>query len=310
MNLSPRIVSLLPSATEIVCALGFKDHLVGRSHECDFPAGLDHLPVCSAPRIDVDGSGREIDDEIRDIVHRGLSVYEVREDLLKSLAPDFIVTQTQCEVCAVSQKDVENAVHQWTGGQPHIVSLEPSVLDDVWSDIRHVAELLNVRSVADRIVDVLRSRMRSIRERTAGSKARPRVATVEWTNPLMSAGNWVPELIDMAGGENLFGETGKHSPELQWRDLRDADPDTILVLPCGFSLDRALEETESLSKRDGWASLKAVSDHRVYAADGHHFFNRPGPRLVESLEIVAEILNPGVMHFGHEGSGWRRFFSG
>jgi iron complex transport system substrate-binding protein len=309
VNLSPRIVSLLPSATEIVCALGFKDHLVGRSHECDFPAGLDNLPVCSAPRIDVGGGSREIDDEIRDIVRRGLSVYEVREDVLKSLAPDFIVTQTQCEICAVSKKDVENAVHQWTGGQPQIVSLEPRVLDDVWSDIRHVAELLNVRSVADRIVDVLRSRMRSIRERTAGIEARPRVATVEWTEPLMSAGNWTPEIIDMAGGENLFGETGKHSPSLKWRELRDADPDTILVMPCGFSLDRALEATEALSKRDGWASLKAAGNHRVYAADGHHFFNRPGPRLVESLEIVAEILNPGVMHFGHESSGWTRFFS-
>ena len=194
-----RIVSLLPSATEIVCAVGFKDSLVGRSHECDYPEEVEDLPVCSSPRIKADGDDREIDDAIRDIVRRGLSVYEVREDVLKSLKPDFIITQTQCEVCAVSEKQLRRAVHEWTEAKPEIISLSPNVVEDVLRDIRRVAESLGVRHHGDKIVDVLRSRMRSIKERTAILGKRLRVATIEWIDPLMSAGNWMPELVEMAG---------------------------------------------------------------------------------------------------------------
>ena len=307
MTESPRIVSLLPSATEIVCALGFSDHLVGRSHECDFPEGLNDRPVCSSPRLNVDGTSQQIDDEVRDIVRRGLSVYDVREDVLKSLKPDFIVTQTQCEVCAVSEKDVERAVRDWTGARPTIVSLEPNLLEDVWNDVRRVADALDARHEGDRVVDVLRSRMRTIEDKAAAIGEKPSVATIEWIDPLMSAGNWMPELIAMAGGESLFGESGKHSPWLDWATLRAADPDVVLVTPCGFDLERTLQESKALERLDGWRELGAVRGGRCYAADGHHYFNRPGPRLADSLEIIAQILHPAHFDFGHGADRWRRF---
>ncbi len=309
MAVSPRIVSLLPSATEIVCAVGFKDNLVGRSHECDYPEEVEDLPVCSSPRIDVDGDSREVDDAVRDIVRRGLSVYQVDEDLLKSLKPDFIITQTQCEVCAVTEKQLRRAVFEWTGERPEIISLSPNVVDDVLRDIRRVAEALGVRHQGDKIVDVLRSRMRSIKERAAVVGSRPRVATIEWIEPLMSGGNWMPELVEMAGGQNLFGETGKHSPKLSWQDLRAADPDAILISPCGLSLNRTLKEAKALEKLEGWDSLTAVKNNRCFAADGHHFFNRPGPRLADSLEIITQALHPDHFNFGHGPDRWRQIAS-
>jgi len=304
---SPRIVSLLPSATEIVCALGFSDHLVGRSHECDFPEGLDDRPVCSSPRLNVDGTSNRIDDEVRDIVRRGLSVYDVREDVLKSLKPDFIVTQTQCEVCAVSEKDVERAVRDWTGARPNIISLEPNLLEDVWNDVRRVADVLDARHEGGRVVDLMRSRMYAVKHKAAAIGEKPSVATIEWIDPLMSAGNWMPELIAMAGGESLFGESGKHSPWLDWATLRAADPDVVLVTPCGFDLERTLQESKALERLDGWRELGAVRGGRCYAADGHHYFNRPGPRLADSLEIIAQILHPAHFDFGHGADRWRRF---
>ena len=306
MNASPHIVSLLPSATEIVCVLGFGEHLVGRSHECDFPAGVGDRPVCSSPRLNEDASSKHIDDQVRDIVRRGLSVYEVREETLRSLKPDFIITQTQCEVCAVSERDVEQAVAEWTGTRPKIISLKPNLLEDVWSDVRRVAEALDARHQGDRVVDVLRSRMRAIEDRSAVIEKKPGVATIEWVDPLMSAGNWMPELIAMAGGENLFGQAGEHSPLLNWTALQEADPDVILISPCGFDLERTLKESHSLEILEGWSKLAAVRSGQFYAADGHHYFNRPGPRLAESLEIIAEILHPAHFDFGHHLNCWRR----
>ena len=306
MAVSPRIVSLLPSATEIVCALGFREKLVGRSHECDYPEEVEDLPVCSSPRVEMDGGSREIDDSIRDIVRRGLSVYEVQTDVLRSLKPDYIVTQTQCEVCAVSEKQLRRAVQEWTGAKPEIISLSPCVVEDVLRDIRRVAEILGVRHHGDKIVDVLRSRMRSIKERTAVLGNRPRVATIEWIDPLMSGGNWMPELVEMASAENLFGQTGKHSPKLQWQELRAADPDAILISPCGFDLNRTLQAAKTLETLEGWDSLTAVKNSRCFAADGHHFFNRPGPRLADSLEIITQALYPDHFDFGHGPERWRQ----
>lgn len=307
MTKSPRIVSLLPSATEIVCALGFSDHLVGRSHECDFPEGLDNRLVCSSPRLNVDGTSKRIDDDVRNIVRRGLSVYDVREDVLKSLKPDFIITQIQCEVCAISEKDVERAVRDWTGARPKIISLEPNLLEDVWNDVRRVADALDARHEGDRVVDRIRSRMYAVKHKAAAIGEKPSVATIEWIDPLMSAGNWMPELIAMAGGESLFGESGKHSPRLDWPALRAADPDVVLVIPCGFDLGRTLQESKALETLDGWRELGAVRGGRCYAADGHHYFNRSGPRLADSLEILAQILHPAHFDFGRGADRWRRF---
>jgi iron complex transport system substrate-binding protein len=303
----PRIVSLLPSATEIVSALGFAGNLVGRSHECDFPAGVDALPVLTASKVRLTGSSRDIDDGVRAVVENGLAVYRVDAERLRALQPDLIVTQDQCDVCAVSLKDVEAAVCDWTGLAPTVVSLIPTDLDGVWDDMRRVAEALGDKAAGEKLVEALKVRMHAIAETAAGLSERPTVATIEWIDPLMTGGNWMPELVAMTGGRNLFGAAGEHSPYLEWEALRGADPDVIVVLPCGFGIARAEAEMPALADLPGWQGLKAVRAGRVYVTDGHHYFNRPGPRLVESLEIMAEILHPEAFDFGHEGAGWRRW---
>ncbi|HKA21330.1 MAG TPA: cobalamin-binding protein [Blastocatellia bacterium] len=302
-----RIVSLIASATEIVCALGFESQLVGRSHECDYPASVKSLPQLTSPKFKVEGSSLEIDQRVKSIVEEALSVYRVDPALLEELNPTHIITQSQCEVCAVSLKDVEAAVCQLTSSQPMIVSLEPNSLDDVWTDIIRVGEALSASDSAEQLVDELRGRMDDIVQRTHWVDSNPTVAYVEWIDPLMAGGNWMPELISMAGGVNLFGEAGKHSPWMTWEELVAKDPDIIFVSPCGFDMPRTLEEMNILSNKPKWDSLKSVKGGRVFVADGNQYFNRPGPRLAESLEILAEIIHPNLFHFGHEGSGWIRF---
>ncbi len=303
---SPRIISLIPSGTEIVCALGFEDNLVGRSHECDFPPGIGRLPICTEPRIETEGSSVEVDRQIKETVRRAISVYRVDEPMLVKLRPDVIVTQSQCEVCAVSLNDVEKAVGEWIDTRPHIVSLEPNQLADVWRDIRTAATALGAPDTGKRLIANLTARISAIAGRAAELGSRPTVACVEWIDPLMAAGNWVPELIALAGGHNLFGEAGKHSPWMTWEDLLVTNPDAILVMPCGYDVAKTRSEMVVLTERPEWRRLEAVRSNRVFLTDGSQYFNRPGPRLVESLEIVAETLHPDKFRFGHEGSGWVR----
>jgi iron complex transport system substrate-binding protein len=302
----PRIISLIASATEIVCALGFESRIVGRSHECDFPASVKRLPVCTSPKFQVEGLSYEIDERVKAILQEALSVYRVDADLLERLRPTHIITQSQCEVCAVSLKDVEQAVCQFTSSQPVVVSLEPNALADVWSDIRRVAAALNAPERGEELVAGLRQRMDEIAAKARTAQSRPTVACVEWIEPLMAAGNWTPELVEMAGGVNIFGEAGKHSPWMKWEELVAADPDAILISPCGFDITRTTEEAHLLAGKPEWPELKAVKENRVFVADGNQYFNRPGPRLVESLEILAEILHPELFHFGHKEKGWIR----
>ena len=302
----PRVVSLISSATEIVCALGCEEALVGRSHECDFPASVTGLPVCTAPKFNVQGTSREIDRDVKTLLRDSLSVYRVDADRLAELEPDVIVTQAQCEVCAVSLRDVERAVCQWLKACPKLVSLVPNALADVWDDVGRVADALGVPDAGTELVARLRSRVDAIAERAKGLPHRPTVACVEWIDPLMSAGNWMPELVELAGGVNLFGEAGKHSPWMTVEQLVAADPGVIVVQPCGFDIERSRAELPALAGRPEWQRLRAVREGRVFLTDGNQYFNRPGPRLVESLEILAELLHPEVFHFGHEGTGWQR----
>ena len=304
--LEPRIISLIASATEIVCALGFERQMVGRSHECDFPASVKGLPVCTSPKFQVEGLSYEIDQRVKAILQEALSVYRVDADLLQRLQPTHVITQSQCEVCAVSLKDVEQAVCQFTGSRPVIVSLEPNALADVWSDIRRVATALGASTRGDELVASLQRRMDEIAAKAQKASASPTVACVEWIDPLMAAGNWMPELVEMAGGVNLFGEAGKHSPWMSWEEIVAANPDVIFISPCGFDIARTMEEAHLLAGKPAWGELKAVKDNRVFVADGNQYFNRPGPRLVESLEILAESLHPELFHFGHEREGWIR----
>lgn len=303
---SLRIVSLIASSTEIVCALGFERQLVGRSHECDYPETVRRLPVCTAPKFNVEGTSYEIDQRVKAVLSDALSVYRVDADLLDQLEPTHIITQAQCEVCAVSLKDVEQAVCDMVRSQPVIVSLEPNALSDIWADIRRVGSALGADSKGEHLVSDLAARMNEVAS-MAVPLPKPRVALIEWIEPLMAAGNWMPELVEMAGGVNLFGEAGKHSPWMGWKELSDKDPEVILVSPCGFDIARSLEEMSVLAARSEWPRIKAVERGSVFVADGNQYFNRPGPRVAESLEIMAEILHPEVFAFGHEGTGWVRY---
>jgi iron complex transport system substrate-binding protein len=302
-----RIISLIASATEIVCALGFEDQLVGRSHECDYPPSVKRLPQLTSPKFNVEGTSSQIDSRVKSVLQDALSVYHVDSAMLEELKPTHIITQSQCEVCAVSLKDVERAVCELTSSKPVIVSLEPNALDDVWADILRVGEALGAPDRAQELVDELRGRMDDIVQRTHWVPTNPTLAYIEWIDPLMAGGNWMPELVEMAGGVNLFGESGKHSPWMTWDELVAKDPDIIFVSPCGFGIERTLEEMSLLSSKPEWQNLKAVSARRVFVADGNQYFNRPGPRLVESLEILAEVIHPNLFHFGHEGPGWMRY---
>jgi len=301
-----RIVSLIPSATEIVCALGCEDRVVGRSHECDYPASIVNRPVCTEPKFPVDGSSREIDQHVKGLLKDALSVYRVHPDTLQRLQPDLIVTQTQCDVCAVSLRDVENAVAEWVGSKPAIVSLQTTDLSGVWQDISRVAESTGQVKQGIELLQSLKSRMVAIANQARLISYHPTVGCIEWMDPLMASGNWMPELVTMAGGQNVFGNSGDHAPWITWEALKDADPEIIVVLPCGFSIERTREELSSLTDNPLWSTLRAVQTNQVYLTDGNQFFNRPGPRLVESLEILAEVFHPSEFHFGHEGSGWER----
>jgi iron complex transport system substrate-binding protein len=299
-----RIVSLIASSTEIVCALGFGDWLVGRSHECDYPEWVRGLPVCTAPKFSVDGRSYEIDQRVKAILAEGLSVYRVDAERLRELRPDLIVTQAQCEVCAVSLCDVERALGEWIDSRPIVVSLVPNTLAEVWRDIRTLAEALGAVERGEKVVSALCDRVDGIVERAGALATRPRVAVIEWIDPLMAAGNWMPELVAMAGGVNLFGRSGEHSPWMTFVELAERDPDWILVIPCGFDIARTRSEMSTLGARPEWRRLRAAREGRVALADGNQYFNRPGPRLVESLEILAEILHPESFDFGHKGRGW------
>ncbi|HTW64095.1 MAG TPA: cobalamin-binding protein [Bryobacteraceae bacterium] len=300
-----RIVSLIASASEIVASLSLSRYQVGRSHECDFPPEILALPVCTSPSFPTGGSSAEIDQRVKEQVANALSVYEVSRDVLDAVQPTHIITQTQCKVCAVSLEDVERALAGWISSRPKLVALEPNSLADIWSDIQRVAGACEVGERGEQVVSDLQSKMQRISARACATSARPRIACIEWQEPLMAAGNWVPELVEMAGGVNLFGEAGAHSPWMQWQELTDADPDVILIAPCGFDLERTCSEMYWLTNRPEWATLRAVRRGQVYLADGNQYFNRPGPRIAESLQVLAEILHPDVFEPMLAGAAWR-----
>jgi iron complex transport system substrate-binding protein len=297
---SMRLVSLLASATEMIAALGCLDQLVGRSHECDYPPQVLSLPVVSTVQIDINTGSAQIDAQIKQLAQnkptpqdaalKALSIYAIDISLLQTLRPDVIFTQTQCEVCAVSERDVMQAVKHLTGIQPRVVSLAPQRLSDVWEDILRVGRALERYEQAQTLVQGYQQRLDRLNAITAHLGAKPRVTVLEWLDPLMAAGNWTPELVAYAGGENVFGEIGLHSPWLSWEELQAADPDVLVLSPCGFTLDRTMVDVALLQRQPAWQSLRAVQSGRVYAIDGNQYLNRSGPRLVESAELLAHAL--------------------
>ena len=282
-----RIVSLLPSATEIVCALGARAELVGRSHECDFPPGVEQVPVLTSSRIGPLPSSQAIDASVRDVLRDALAIYEIDVERLRRTAPEVIVTQDLCDVCAVSIDDVRAAVARLARQDVAIVNLHPMRLADIWRDVAHVAEAIGRSADGEALVAALRARVAEVARRAATLRRRPRVITIEWLAPVMIGGMWMPELVELAGGDPLVTRPGEHAPTLERHDLAALDPEVVVVKPCGFRLERTLDELDVLldALPRGWRG-------RVYVADGNAFFNRPGPRIVESLEILAACVHP------------------
>jgi iron complex transport system substrate-binding protein len=301
-----RIVSLLPSCTEIVCALGCAERLVGRSHACDFPPEIQSLPVCTAARLDADASSAAINGQIKSLLERALSVYAIDTARLEELRPDAILTQAQCEVCAVSLTDLEKSLPPSLSRRARIISVSPLRLADIWQDIQTIADALEVSDEGRAVLWRLKSRVVDIIQQTCLLKKRPSVACMEWLDPLIAAGNWTPEMVELAGGRDALSAPGRHSAWLEWEKLNQADPDMIALMPCGFGLERARLEAAALESRPEWRKLRAVKSKNVFITDGNHYFNRPGPRVVESIEILAEILQPKLFAFGHEKRGWAR----
>ena len=297
----PRVVSLIASATEIVHDLGAGGLQVARSHECEWPPTVLDLPQLTRPKFKVEGSSLQVDVAVKALVEQGLSVYEVDAEDLKAIAPDVILTQDQCEVCAVSLADVKRAVATWTECRANVVSLRPHTLADIYSDNQRIADALGVADAGAALNTRMRNRLAAIAAKVEG-QPKPRLAFIEWIDPPMSGGHWMPELIDIAGGINLFGESGAQSPWISVVEVAAADPDVILIAPCGYDIKKTREEMAVLDKKPDWTALRAVRDGRVFLADGNAFFNRPGPRLVQSVEILAEILQPGLSAYGHKGT--------
>ncbi len=319
-----RIVSLIPSATEIVAALGYADCLVGRSHECDYPPAVRSLPICTEPKFDPVGTSGEIHQRVTDLLASALSVYRVKTEVLADLRPTHIITQAQCEVCAVSLSDVEKAVTELVNSDNsnddlpiHVVSLQPERLADIWTDMARVATAFDnsseSKAAANSIITQLKKQLMQVtkatlpKENSVAKATLPRVACIEWTDPLMAAGNWVPELVNLAGGLDCFGKAGEHSDWMSWEALTAANPDIIIVLPCGYDLDQTRQATEEMAKHSSWQQLKAVRNQQVYLADGNQYFNRPGPRLVESGEILTEIIQRQSANPTRQPTGWQNW---
>jgi len=271
----------------MVCALGARADLVGRSHECDFPPGVEEVPVLTSARIGPLPSSRAIDSAVRDALRDALSIYQIDLPRLLETRPEVIVTQDLCEVCAVSLDDVRSAVARLASQDVRIVTLHPTTLDDIWADIGRIADALGRTSAASAVVHDLREGVDSVGRRASRLPSRPRVLTIEWIDPIMIGGMWMPELVAIAGGEPLLTQPGDHAPTLQREQLAALEPQVVLVKPCGFDLPRTLAELPALR-----AALPSRWRARMYAADGNAYFNRPGPRIVESLEILAACIHP------------------
>jgi iron complex transport system substrate-binding protein len=291
--LSSRIVSLLPSATEIVCAIGARADLVGVSHECDFPDDVRGLPVLTSAKFRKQPSSAAIDAAVRDVVREALAVYDIDTARLADVAPDVIVTQDLCDVCAVSIDDVRAAVARLAHRDSiALVSLSPTCLEDIWTDIRRTGAALGRAAAADEVVRTALARVEELRGRAAATATQPRVLSIEWLEPVMVGGMWMPELIEIAGGTPMVTSPRDHAPTLGLADLEALDPDVVLLKPCGFPLDDTLREIDTLPRVLPWRSWRAVAQGRVFVADGNAYFNRPGPRIVDSLEILAACIHP------------------
>jgi iron complex transport system substrate-binding protein len=294
-----RVVSLLPAATEWLCAFGLEDTLVGRSHECDYPPDIRDRPVLTAPTYEADGDSAAIDDAVQAQVQDGLSLYDVDLERLRALEPDLVLTQDQCEVCAVDRSELEAGLADWTGGAPTLFSMQPRTLKAVLDEALRLGRALDATDramavIGDREAGLQRLRDRIGVDRRTPPEARPSVACIEWMEPLMVAGHWMPDVVEKAGGTPVLGTAGEPTRRVDWAALRDADPDVLACMPCGFTVEETRRDLSYLTERTGWASLRAVQSDRVALLDGNAYFNRPGPRLYRAIELLAATLYPDL----------------
>lgn len=301
-----KICSLLPSATEIVCALGLSDQLVGVTHECDFPPEASRLPVVTRSTLRVGTrDSRAIHHHISAALHTGSSIYLLEQELLERLDPDLILTQELCDVCAVSYDLVEQAV-QRLKGKRRVLSLEPISLSGILATIEQVGEAAGVAEQAVTLVAELRRRIEAVAERAAKATGCPRVFVMEWLDPPFTAGHWVPEMVRLAGGQDTLGQAGQPSAPIPWSRIVEYDPEVVVLIPCGFTREQTVEEAAKVHFPEEWKGLTATREARVYAANGSAFFNRPGPRIVDGLEILAEIVHPAWFPPRWQGTAWQR----
>ena len=287
-----RICSLLPGATEIAFALGLGDNVVGVTHECDYPAEAQHKPVVVRSLIDSNQmTSIEIDRWVTGRLGNNQGLYVIDEERLREAAPDVILTQGLCDVCAIDYNEVVNA-SAILANKPKIVSLTPHCLTDVLNDVARVGEATGQRLKAEQVIHDLERRKSAVRKRAARLPTRPRVACLEWFDPIYAAGHWVPEMVEIAGGQDVLGRRSEPSAKIDWKKVVELAPDVIVLMPCGFDMPRTLREASALNQLEGWDDLPAVKARRVFAVNGHAFFSRPGPRLIDGLELLAHIIHP------------------
>ncbi len=290
-----RIVTLLPSATEIVCALGFREHLVGVSHSCSYPEDVAELPAVTSTHVPYQDNSDVIDAYVREHLTGHEALYDLDMDRLVELMPDFIISQTLCDVCAVSTGDVMKAI-QSLPSSPMLIDLEPNTLADVFDDIRRVGEQLGIKAEDNGALIDLIKRRQAVFDRSTliPLSEKPTVAFLEWLYPPFNGGHWNPELVEIAGGIDLLGSPGKPSGTQNWQEIAEKRPDVMFIACCGFSVERALEDVEKISQTDEWQQIPAVKNNRVFVADGDAHFSCPGPRLLDGLEMMAHALHPDI----------------
>jgi iron complex transport system substrate-binding protein len=296
-----RVVSLLASGTEIICALGAGDNLAGRSHECDNPSWVRRLPACTQPAFDINVTSGAIDAEVRRRLKAGEPLYHVDTELLRELQPDLLITQDHCQVCAVTAGDVERA---GCGVVGQVLALSAGTLAGIYDGVRNVAAALRLESAGQKLIDQMRQRMRQVTQAVQHRRA-PSIVMLEWTDPIFVMGNWGPELVEAANGHLLLGEKGAYSSAIPWEQVRAADPEYLIVAPCGFDLNRTLREIPTLEALPGWSELRAVREGHVAYADGNRYFNRSGTTVVQTVEILAEILHGVTLEQTHRGQAWQ-----
>jgi len=310
-----RIVSLLPAATEWICEFGAAESLVGRSHECDFPAAVQDVPVVTEATYDADGDSADIDAAVNAQLQKGLSLYQVDLDRVKALDPDLIVTQDQCEVCAVSLPGLRADLGDWLDEEVALFSMQPGTLKEVLDEALGLGRAMDRLDPAMKAIGDLETGLRALRnqigvDRSTNPQSLPSVACIEWLEPLMVAGHWMPDVVEMAGGRAVLGTAAEPTRRVNWASLRDTDPDAIALMPCGFTIEETRRDLHYLTEREGWAELSAVREGRVALLDGNAYFNRPGPRLYRAIEVLASVLHPERVELRPQPAAWERQWGG